>query len=177
MYNCTAIVWRNNVPTEHHIFPLPNFLDPGFSITIRSYSAFRQRENRGLYESQQKAWQTQTKWIPPAIRTSLKDKDEWEVDRKLLVDTLTAHNIPVEPEPNWIRHESLWDYYKAVGYDYKRRRYIQVEDCETIFVATVAKQMAKAFVSFEQFAKGASARYQSSNADCTVRRKSRFENV
>lgn len=160
MYNCTATVWHNNVPTEFHLFPLPNFGDPHFNKTIKSYSAFRKRENTGLYLSQKKAHETKSKWIPPVLRTSLKDKDEWDVDHRLLNDSLAKYNLKRKPEPKWIRHESLWDFYKAVGYDFKKKRYVSPYDCKGVFDAAVTTQMEKAVVAFTQFAEGATLAFQ-----------------
>lgn len=152
MYDCTATIWRHNVPSEFHLFPLPNFGDPNFNRTIRSYTAFRKRENYGLYNSQKKARDTQTKWIPAAIRTSLKDKDEWDVDHRLLNQSLAKYKLKTKAEPQWIRHDSIWDFYKAVGYDYKKKRYVPTNDCEGKLVKSSQVEFQKACLSFKSSA-------------------------
>lgn len=155
MYDCTATIWIDNTPTEFHLFPLPNFGDPHFYRTITCYEAFRKRENSGLYFSQKKARDTKTKWIPPAIRASMKDKDEWDVDHRILNESLAKYKCKTKPEPIWIRHDSLWDFFKAVGYDYKKKRYVRTENSAALFSATVEAQMSKALASFAEFATGA----------------------
>jgi hypothetical protein len=152
MFDCTAIVWRNNVPTDHHIFPLPNFGDPNFNRTIRSYSAFRGGQNTSLWKAIQKARKTKKPCVYPAIRTALKDKDEWDVDFRLLNQSLAKYKLKLQPEPNWIRHESLWDFYKAVGYDYKTQRYISTEDCASKLAKSSQVKFQKACVSFKSCA-------------------------
>lgn len=150
MFDCTAIVWRNNVPTDHHLFPLPNFGDPNFNRTIRSYSAFRNRQNTSLWEAIQKARKTQKPCVYPAIRTALKDKDEWDVDFRLLNQSLTKYKLKTKAEPNWIRHESLWDFYKAVGYDYKTQRYIQAEDYQGQLDKSIQTRFQETCKSFKR---------------------------
>lgn len=158
MFDCTATLWLNNVPAEYHIFPLPNFGDPHFHKTITSYSSFRKRENAGLFNCQVKARKTQTPCVYPVIRASLKDKDDWDIDHRLLNESLAKYKLKIKPEPNWIRHESLWDVYKAIGYDFKTKRYIRAENCAAELSATVEIQMSKAVAAFERTAKRATKR-------------------
>lgn len=104
-----ACLWRNGKPEEWHEFPLPGMCDKGYYRTAVSYDCFRNRENSRLYEANLKGIRD----LP--IRTSLNHEEEhsgWQGFRFLN-----------KPFPETQKHADLWSFYKAIGYDYKKKKY------------------------------------------------------
>lgn len=83
--------------------------EPGFYRATVSYDAFRNRENRRLYEANLRGIRD----LP--LRTSLGHEED---------NTLWQGFAYIgEPYPQTVKHVNLWAFYKAIGYDYKRKRY------------------------------------------------------
>lgn len=103
---------------QSHIFPLPGVGEPGFYRATVSYNAFRNFENTRLYNSMQK------RKCYPDFHYSLKFAYEWEEDEQLLFNTLSSLGVEAEHSIiEKIQHESIWDFYKAIGFEWKKRRH------------------------------------------------------
>lgn len=103
---------------QTHIFSLPGVGEPGFYRATVSYDAFRNFENTRLYNSMQK------RKCYPDFHYSLKPTYEWEADEQLLFKALASFGVDAEHGIiEKLQHDSIWDFYKAIGFDWKKRRY------------------------------------------------------
>lgn len=111
-----AIVYDREEPAEIHWFWLPNFGEPRFYVTLCSWNWFRNREG-GRLVAWHDARRAGKKAVVPERRSYcniIEDNDPMyhkEVELKIY-DALPT-----------FEHATLWDFYKAVGYDYKRKKY------------------------------------------------------
>lgn len=106
MKQMLCILWRNSVPVENHYFNLPDCGEPRFYQSIVSYTWFRKREGERF-----------RKWYYDPEHAS-KPLTRARVD---YADDLTRCVDNLLPK---FEHESIWDLYKAIGYDYKKQRYV-----------------------------------------------------
>lgn len=153
MFQCVATMWYNNTPVLYHLFPVPTFGEPAFQKSIKAYEKFRKVNNGDLYKRTLAAHKPGATFVPPPIRGSLKDKDEWDVDRHLLIESCLRNNLATPDEPDWICHDNIFEFFEAVGYDHKAHRWIRPEDREAHFHAKVATQMEASARSFANDAK------------------------
>lgn len=109
-YTQQVVVYDHGKPTEHHQFPVPSETDPGGYKTLLSLNAFRKREARRLSDLQQTLRAGKPTQVPPRRVAFL--------DEPRLGITLPTFT-----------HKSLWDFYEAIGYDYKRKRYEYLPPC------------------------------------------------
>jgi hypothetical protein len=97
-----VLLWVDGKPTELHSFEL-EYGVKNWYITITSLSAFGSREGGRLFKRH--------------------NAGHWDVEGKRgQVGTVGGSYANQVPE---IKHETLWDLYKAIGYDYKLKRYIK----------------------------------------------------
>jgi hypothetical protein len=134
-------MWYDDVPVDEHLIPIPSFGEPNFYRWGARWETFRKRNNTDLYKRTLAAHKPGGVYIPPPIRASVKDKDDWDWDRQHLIDCLLKHNQPIPNEPDWIKHDNMLEFFEAVGYDDKAHRWIRPEDREAHFLAKVGSQM------------------------------------
>lgn len=115
-----ATEYRNGGSVSHHLIHMPSFSEKGFYRNTVSASAFSGRELKRMMANH---W----RWI------SLR----WDGLQTKALDYKLHHNDPhllkharLGDRPRF-DHESIWDFYLAIGYDYKKQRYISEPDVST----------------------------------------------
>jgi hypothetical protein len=124
MSNHKVILWEDGKPIQVHLFRTPEVSEPGFYRAVTSVGAFSTREKTKLYDRNRQGhrdvvgrrchvrWGEEIKWA-----------DE---DTARLVEQYGRKMDPYIDLPIF-HHESLWDFYKAIGYDYKKKKYLKVD--------------------------------------------------
>lgn len=104
-------LWIQDEPSEIHTFDL-TYGDPRWYVTITSLDSFSTRESTRLYHLNIKK-QSGKKLPCLPKRSHLRRENEmmpWEFE-------LYQH-LPK------FHHDTLWDMYIAIGYDFKKRKYV-----------------------------------------------------
>lgn len=115
-----VILWEDGVQKEVHNFEL-EYSQKGWYISTISISSFREREATRLYNYTQR----KHSYNLPGKRCSVKFGSEIEFDEKQSQRVFEKYGIEDELKtlPRF-KHDSVWDFYKAIGYNYKKKRYI-----------------------------------------------------
>lgn len=100
-------LWQDGTPIELHTFNL-SYEDKGFYRAAVSIEYFSTRESKRLYEANLKG---QRDLVGRRCRVRWNDLDYMEINY--------TQQLPK------FSHESVWDFYKAIGYDYKKQKYIE----------------------------------------------------
>jgi len=122
MRELVIVFWEYGRPVSVHDVFTPGFGEPGFYRATISYDCYHNRECTRLYEANKKGRLSLPK------RGSVKHKKEFDEDRKSWKESY--EKVTGEKYEDYhdklprFRHASIWDYYKAVGYDYKKQRYL-----------------------------------------------------
>jgi hypothetical protein len=111
MYKWVTDVWVNGEPVSRHFYPIPSPGEPDFYVTAISVDCFSNREARRHYAATQKK--------------PFKHVEKRAHTRRLSELGLLSPKIPE------FEHASLWDMYRAIGYDYKKQRYLKEVPCHT----------------------------------------------
>lgn len=114
---------RNNgkIVAVHHI-EQPDWDGKGFYRATLTGGAFKYSEMRRRF-GKKPPWNHK-----PLIRWfSVQQRAIWEQEESITNKVMNGMGITTYvPEyygAHVIRHENIWDFYKAIGYDYKRKRY------------------------------------------------------
>jgi hypothetical protein len=111
MTTYTCVLNHYGKEVSIHTFDLPT--DNTRSYTIRSIHAFRAREQGKLSVAIERMIATKADKIPhPEWQTVVHSGGDCDPYMYLLRDWPRTH------------HTTLWELYKAIGYDYKKQRYI-----------------------------------------------------
>lgn len=115
-----AVVSMGHKYTELHFFELPPFgRVNGVNQQYRSYNAFRQRMRKALSEQLAKSQKAGNGYsLAPTfkhIRTNWADVDvAFTLELTLMFDDVPKY-----------KHENLAEFYKAIRYDIKRKRFLK----------------------------------------------------
>ena len=117
-----VIQWRNGVEVAIHVVykPLPN--EKGFYRQALSFDSFRNRENSIWYNKYY--LKNKVRPIHSSISYGYEDPIEMLIryeQRVKKIDPSFVHSwrkLPI------FKHSNVWDFYIAIGYDYKNQRYI-----------------------------------------------------
>lgn len=104
-FKCVSHLWIDDVKAEMHFFDLPRE-GKGSYVAIESYNRFHVRE---------------------AKRSSKAAYETGEIlHKRCHVQIIDDAIFPIKmaSETPKFFHETIWDMYKAVGYDYKKKKYI-----------------------------------------------------
>ena len=119
-----AFLHSNNVPIEKHIIRMPAYGEKFWHRSVVTIDSFKNREAKRFYDT------TYVKRVPMiGSHCSLWRLDDWERDNEnttksmLEICGIENYKHPYDQLPTF-EHESPFDFYKAVGYDYKKKRYI-----------------------------------------------------
>lgn len=114
----TAKVYVGNTVVSAHYFRLPKVGDPQFYQTVRSWNCFRHREQKkcsASYEPKNASSKVRTLFRLPADR---------QMDRVIQLRLESKfEDIMDDEQTQKSYHKTLWDVYKAIGYDYKKQKY------------------------------------------------------
>lgn len=119
MSDYVGFLYRFGVAQEKHIIRMPAYGKKGWYKSIISVGAFRDREAAYFLKS----------LSDEPIRFSLQRLSEWEESNKITAESMQAvcgiqnYVHPYDNLPCTV-HNSVFDFYAAVGYDYKKKRYI-----------------------------------------------------
>lgn len=120
-----VLVYEDGVPKERHVLETPQITERGFYRQTVSLNAFSNREAEKLYDHHKKGemdvkgkrcW---VRWYDEFMRDL---EFHQECFAKLAISF--EHAFSDTPE---FSHTSVWDFYNAIGYDYKKKRYLKAE--------------------------------------------------
>lgn len=111
--NYIITLWEDGNKKETHKLSL-SYGDPGFYRACTSLSAFSSREGTRLYNCHKikKKMHVEGKRCHVQMEGEIID-----------ISHLAQYGIYPEVLPTF-EHATVWDFYKAVGYDYKRKKYV-----------------------------------------------------
>ncbi len=119
-----AFLHKDNVPIEKHIIRMPTYGEKGWYKNVVSIDAFKDREAKRFYDT------IYVKKVPMfGLHCSLWRLEDWIRHNQITAESMLEivgivdYQDPYDILPTF-EHESVFDFYKAVGYDYKKKRYI-----------------------------------------------------
>lgn len=113
--NIYAVKWLDNVAVGVHVFSKPSVGEKGFYRDTVSYSAFSDRERNKWFDKHSSRKKT-------GVSFHLYREDDYKLGRMSLFDN--NKHLP------HYTHVDVWAFYKAIGYDYKRQKYVQVKQVD-----------------------------------------------
>ena len=99
-----------------HVIRQPLADEPGFYRSAVSGNAFKERETKIWYDR----YYTKRKVMPRQF--SVMYSFDFQIEKKIMLDRDSDHEWHTLPI---LEHESIWEFYKHVGYDHKKKKYIQ----------------------------------------------------
>lgn len=100
-----------------HVVRMPAYNEPGWYVQSISASAFRRRMQKRHIRTFKTA---DGGWAAQAFAVSFWFRSEYRVEheerRKI------EARFGVDESADFTEHASLWDFYKAIGYDYKKNK-------------------------------------------------------
>lgn len=106
----------NKSVAEHHI-KIPRATEPGFYRAVVSMGAFQHRELTRVFGEKVR---TRRQEVP--FYYALQRRQEVELRYASHVHRYGKTLKEILPI---IEHESIWDFYKYIGYDYKKKRFVE----------------------------------------------------
>lgn len=107
-------------PLQSHEIEIPDYGEPDFYRAIRSVQAFRHRENARAYPvAKDGSWSV----FAPAVDSWFDIRTPGDIEMQEFKETIAPginaeeHALPVQ------RHKTVWEFYLAIGYDYKKKRF------------------------------------------------------
>lgn len=115
-----AILFKNGEPIEvHHMTLVPDIKDSAYTA-IGSMNWFNEREAQTLVAA------FDGKKPKSPFHTNIKCDQDFEFDRKFERRAYAPDPALTDTLPEFT-HASIWDFYKAIGYDYKAKRYTRTD--------------------------------------------------
>lgn len=108
-----------------HEIPIPSIGEPGFYRAVVSLDSFSSGKRAGVSTPERACFRTSPAWAPGRLYRLLRI-EEWEEEVARITDSMRKHlhDWPDERELPRVRHASIWDFYAHIGWDRKRRRYV-----------------------------------------------------
>lgn len=109
-----------------HRFPLPSVGEPDFYRAVTSYNAWcsGDRDKSQITDEERKNLQGGCCYNRRILYHTMTE-EEWLWNCK---SSSASGKIPYEPDlATFINHADIWAFYKAVGFDHKKRKYVQQE--------------------------------------------------
>ena len=113
-----AILFLKEEMTEIHWFKLPDYKEHRFYQTTVSYGGFKRRDAKRLMNNHNRR-RLDSKFPKLDKYWSFKPVYEFDAVEQMEAKYNIYKGIPVQC------HASLWDFYKAIGYEYKKQRYVK----------------------------------------------------
>lgn len=103
-----------------HIIHKPTVSERGFYHQTVSFSAFRERENNRFYEDYL------AKKLAGFYYVGEWNTSQWSIMQDCDRTTFERHNLgPIPCETmDIVEHESVWAFYRYIGYDYKKKIFL-----------------------------------------------------
>lgn len=111
-----AMLFKGDDAFEVHHFTMEADPDASRYRAVTSYNAFHERE----------AEKAGTGYKPGIIRAHVMNQREWEHHLRFEQRAFRPEPTPTDLLPEFT-HTSIWDFYKAIGYDYKAKRYTRTD--------------------------------------------------
>lgn len=112
---CYGILYVEGIPTELHEFTLCDSDGTDFHRQRLSFNSFSRRERKRLYDCIEQRRKT-NEFLMPKYRCNVAMQDAFYEQDKM---SGLFGNLPVS------MHDCIWDFYEAIGYDLKTKRYIR----------------------------------------------------
>lgn len=109
-----VVLWDTKQPLEVHKFTMDEEGKSHYRA-IMSWNYFRNRESGKA-----------SKRVPFMFRSHGMTLESFEISASMEARIFAPDPAPILQLPQF-DHSSIWDMYKAIGYDYKRKRYIRTE--------------------------------------------------
>jgi hypothetical protein len=110
-----ALLWKDGHPIEVHHMTMEPTAEQSRYRAVSSMNWFNEREVKIFAERK-----------PHRFHANIKCDSDWEMDmrferRAYAPDPSLSDTLPQ------FTHASIWDFYKAIGYDYKAKRYTRTD--------------------------------------------------
>lgn len=122
-YDLVALERDNGKCVALHEISRPGWDEDGFYRASLTSEAFKYSEMRRRF-GKNPPWNHK-----PLIRWfSVQNKDVWTIQEnstnKIMSEMGLIKYRPEYHDASIIKHESIWEFYKHIGYDYKRKKYL-----------------------------------------------------
>lgn len=115
-----AILWKAGEPIEVHHMTMEPTVEQSRTRAVSSMNWFNDREAKVLVDAFDKK-------KPRAIfHANIKCQQAWDFHVKFERRAFDPDPAPVDSLPQFT-HTSIWEFYKAIGYDYKAKRYTRAD--------------------------------------------------
>ena len=117
-----AFLLKDGTVIEKHIIRMPAYNEKGWYNSVVSIDAFNNRESERFYQIRCVKKKPLLGLLCHLYRLS-----EWERDTQLSTNRMKKYDPSYEHPYNLvpcIEHQNVFDFYKHIGYDYKKKRYI-----------------------------------------------------
>lgn len=111
-----AVLWKDGAPHEVHHFTLVPDIKNSPYTAIGSMNWFNDREAKIFCDRKKQH----------RFHTNIKCDSDWELDRQFERRAYAPDPALTDTLPEFV-HTSIWDFYKAIGYDYKAKRYTRTD--------------------------------------------------
>ncbi|AGS81981.1 hypothetical protein O152_gp097 [Pseudomonas phage PaBG] len=108
-----ALVWLHGDEVEVHKFTMEPTPEQSHYRAIGSYNAFSERNAKLAFLGRIQGY-----------RVSLRTESEWEIDMQG-GDRVYAPEVNPRRQLPMFVHSSIWEFYSAVGYDYRRKKWVR----------------------------------------------------
>lgn len=108
--------WDNGKQHTLHIIHRPTVFEKGFYRQTTSFGAFINREKTASMKHTEEGRYCLGDWNPKT----------WIISRNCDKFSYDKHNLGPIPAEQWdiVEHKSVWAFYRYIGYDYKKKRYL-----------------------------------------------------
>lgn len=110
-----AILWKDGAPFEVHHLTMEPTAQHNRYRAVSSLNWFNEREVKIVAERK-----------PHRFHAKIKCDSDFQMDLKWERRAYEPDPAPVDSLPQFT-HTSIWDFYKAIGYDYKAKRYVRAD--------------------------------------------------
>lgn len=130
IFIATEVPYRTHDTKDRviHEIQIPEFTEPGFYRQVTSLNSFTSGKRAGLNARERQCHRVTPAWAPGRLY-NVKHFEEWNQDVGAVVDSMRKHGHDWldEREMPRIKHASIWAFYAHIGWDRKRRRYVDAE--------------------------------------------------
>lgn len=115
---------ENRKTIERHLVRIPEVYEANFSKDATSIANFENDEKERIFKH---------KSIPPERIAIGYRYDEWIEEQESMRDRMINLRGQKDFKYEWddtsiVEHESIWDLYKAIGYNHKNKKYNEVNN-------------------------------------------------
>lgn len=111
-----AILWKDGNPIEVHHLTMEPTVKQSRHRAVSSMNWFNERELKIFCDRK----------VKPRYHTNIKCHTDWEFDLRFERRAYAPDQALTDTLPQFT-HTSIWDFYKAIGYDYKAKRYTRTD--------------------------------------------------